>query len=317
VPVNYHTLNDFRTDNEQALDDLLTQMIAALTSQDLVSVQRISADGTRQRAAAGRSSFKTLETIERHLAEAREHMKAMKAQALDPNASLQRQRALERAARERQERLEKAVGELKKVADAKAAQKEKPSKHQAPKASTTDPEARQMRMPGGGTAPALNVQFAVAVEGRAIVGVGVTNAGSDVHESEPMRKQVEKRTGQEVKEMLIDGGYIGLDNIDAAADAGTTVYAPVPKPKKKGADRHQPKRGDSEPVAEWRTRMGTDPAKEIYKQRASTVETANADCKTHRGLDQFLVRGIRKARCVALWAALAYNFVHFGRQLIV
>jgi transposase len=316
VPVNYHTLNDFRTDHEEALDDLLTQMVAALTSQDLVKVERISNDGTRVRAAAGRSSFKTLETINEHLAEARAHVEAMKTQARDPKASQQRQQARERAARDRQERLEKAVKEVQKVANAKAEQKEKASKHQPAKASTTDPEARQMRVPGGGTAPALNVQFAVAIEGRAIVGVDVTNAGSDVHQSEPMRKQVEQRTGQKVTQMQLDGGYIGLENIDAAASAGTTIYAPVPKPKKKGTDRHQPKRGDSEAVAEWRVRMGTDAAKAQYKERASTVETANGECKMYRGLRQFLVRGIPKARCVALWSALAYNFVHFGRQLM-
>jgi transposase len=317
VPVNYHTLNDFRVNNQQAIDDLLTQMIAALTSQDLVSVEVISNDGTRQRGAAGRGSFKTRETIEEHLAQAKAHVEAMKTQAQDPNTSLQRQKAAERAARERVERLERAVQEVKKVADAKAEQKEKTSKHQPAKASTTDPEVRQMRVPGGGTAPALNVQFAVAVEGRAIVGVEVTNDGSDVHQSEPMREQVEERTGQKVDKMLIDGGFIGLDNIDAAAEAGTTIYAPVPKPRKEGVDRHQPKRTDSEPVAEWRVRMGTDAAKALYKHRASTVETANAECKTYRGLDQFLVRGIDKVRCVALWSALAYNFVHFGRQLIV
>jgi transposase len=316
VPVNYHTLNDFRVNHAEALDDLLTQMIAALTSQDLVSVNTIVTDGTRQRAGAGRGSFKTREKIEEHLSAARAHVEAMKTQSQDPNASLQRQQAAERAARERQARLEKALEEVKKVADAKAEQKEKPSKHQPAKASTTDPEARQMRMPGGGTAPAFNVQFAVAVEGRAIVGVEVTNDGSDVHQSEPMREQVEERTGQKVEKILEDGGYIGLDNIDAAAQAGTTIYAPVPKPKKEGTDRHQPKRGDSKAVAEWRVRMGTEAAKALYKHRASTVETANGECKTYRGLDQFLVRGINKVRCVALWSALAYNFVHFGRQLI-
>jgi transposase len=317
VAMNYHTLNDFRVTYEEALDHLLTQMIAALTSQDLVSLDRISIDGTRQRASAGRGSFKPREKLEQHLADAKAHVEAMKSQARDPNASLQRQKAAERAARERQERLEQAIDEVQKVAEAKARQKEKPSKHQPAKASATDPEARQMKMPGGGTAPAMNVQFAVAIAGRAIVGVDVTNDGSDVHQSEPLRKQVEKRSGKKVKDVLVDGGYIGLENIEAAAAAGTTIYAPVPKPRTEGTDRYQPKKGDSEPIAEWRVRMGTEAAKEFYKQRASTVETANGECKTCRGLRQFVVRGINKVRCVALWSALAYNFVHFGAQLIV
>lgn len=316
VTVNYHTLNDFRVTYEKALDDLLTQMIAALLSADLISVERISNDGTRQRAGAGRSSFKTAATLAEHLEDAHAHVQALKQQAQDPTMSLQRKKAIERAAREKTERLQKAIEEVKKVDAAKEQQKEKPSKHHEAKASTTDPEARQMRMPGGGTAPAYNVQFAVATEGRAIVGVDVTNAGSDVHQSQPMREQVENRTGQKVLEHLVDGGYIGLESVEQSAAAGTTMFAPIPKPKKKDVDPHQPKKTDSEAVAQWRQRMGTPEAKAIYKERSSTVEPVNAECKTYRGLDPFLVRGINKVRCVALWSALAYNIFHFARHLV-
>jgi transposase len=316
VSLNYHTINDFRVDHAQPLDGLLTQMIAALLRCELVSVERISNDGTRQRCGAGRNSFKTAETLAAHLAEAREHVEVLKRQARDPAMSAQRHKAIERAARERAERLEQAMQEVQKVEVAKAKQKDKPSKHQPAKASETDPQARQMHMPGGGAAPAYNVQFAVATEGRAIVGVEVTNAGSDVHQSQPMRQQVEQRTGKKVKEHLVDGGYVGLDSIEQSAKAGTAVYAPVPKPKKKDTDPHLPKKTDAPEVADWRQRMGTEQAKAIYKERASTVETVNGECKTYRGLGQFLVRGIDKVQCVALWSALAYNVVHFGRQLI-
>jgi transposase len=316
VSLNYHTINDFRVIHQEALDNLLTQMIAALLRADLISVERISGDGTRVRTGAGRDSFKTAPTLAEHLEEARAHVEALKQQGENPAMSAQRQKAIERAARERMERLEKAVEEVKKVEEAKAKQKEKRSKHQPAKASETDPEARQMRMPGGATAPGYNVQFAVATEGRAIVGVDVTNAGSDVHESQPIREQVEERTGQKVLEHLMDGGFIGLEAVEQSAAAGTTVYAPIPKPRKKGVDPHQPKKTDSEAVAEWRHRMGTAAAKAIYKERASTVETANAECKTYRGLRQILVRGIDKVKCVALLSALAYNIVHFGKQLL-
>ena len=316
VSLNYHTINDFRVNHQAALDNLLTQMIAALLDANLIDVKRISNDGTRQRTGAGRNSFKTAPTLVKHLEEARAHVEAMKQQAEDPTMSAQRQAALERAVRERLERLEKAVEEVKKVEQAKARQNEKRSKHQPAKASETDPEARPLRMPNGGTAPGFNVQFAVATEGRAIVGVEVTNAGSDVHQSQPMREQVEKRTGRKIMEHLVDGGYIGLESVEQSAAAGTTIYAPVPKPRKANVDRHQPKKTDSPEVGDWRKRMGTDPARTIYKERASTVETVNAECKTYRGLRQFLVRGIEKVTCVALWSALAYNIVHLGRQLM-
>jgi transposase len=311
VSLNYHTLNDFRVDHEKALDGLLSQMIAALTSQGLVKVRRISQDGTRVRAWAGRKSFKTRPLLEQHLAEARAHVTAMKQQAADPKMPLRRQKAAERAAQQRLSRLEKAMGELAKVEAAKAQQKEKPSKHNAARASETDPEARHMRMPGGGNAPAYNVQFAVATEGRAIVGVDVTNAGSDVHQSQPMREQVEQRTGQKVEEHLMDGGYVGLDSIENA-EPHVTIFAPIPTANKAGVDPHHPMPGDGPDVGQWTRTMSTEPAKTIYKERARTSETVNAECKSYRGLTQFMVRGINKVRCVALMSAMAYNIVHFA-----
>lgn len=53
--------------------------------------------------------------------------------------------------------------------------------------------------------------------------------------------------------------------------------------------------------------MAADERKEIYKQRAATSDTVNADLRTYRGLSQITVRGLQKAKCVALWCALAYN----------
>jgi transposase len=316
VSLNYHTINDFRVNHDKAIDGLLTQMLAALLSADLISVDRISGDGTRQRAGAGKNSFKTADTLARHLEEARAHVEALKRQADDSAVSAQRKAAVERGARDRIERLERAIIEVKKVEEAKAMQKNKPSKHQPAKASETDPQARTMHMPDGGKRPAYNIQFAVATEGRAIVGVIATNDGSDVHQSQPMRRQVEERTGRTVLEHLNDGGFIGTASVEESAEAGTTMYAPVPKPRKEGVDPHQPKKTDSPAVAQWRQRMGTPEAKTIYKERASTVETANAECKTYRGLKPFLVRGIEKVQSVALLAALAYNIIHFGKALI-
>jgi transposase len=320
VSLNYHTLNDFRVEHEAAIDGLLTQMIAAMTSRGLITIKRIAQDGTRVRAGAGRGSFKAGPTLELHLEEARRHVEEMKRQAEDPSVPARKKAAAERAARQRVENIERAIQEVAKVERAKAAQKDKPSKHQPAKTSETDPEARQMRMPGGGTAPGYNVQFAVAVPdgdapGRAIVGVDVTNAGSDVHESQGMRRQVEERTGRKIQDHLIDGGYIGLDQIEAAAKDGTTVYAPVPQAKKEGVDRYQPRKTDSAAVGEWRQRMGTPQARQLYKQRAATCETANAECKTYRALGPMLVRGLKKVRCAALLSALAYNLIHFGSRL--
>jgi transposase len=316
VSLNYHTISDFRVDHEAALDDLLSQMIAALLAAGAIEVHRISQDGTRVRACAGASSFKTKDTLDQHLKAAQEHVRILKSQAQDPSVCLQQQKAIERAAVDKAQRLQQALVEVQKVQQAKEQQKPKASKDKEAKASMTDPEARVMKMPDGGFAPAYNVQFAVATQGRAIVGVAVTNEGNDVHQSRPLRQQVQNRTGRKVDDHLVDGGYIGLEAVDAAAEDHTTLYAPVPRSKKEGVDPHQPKKGDSPAVIDWRARMTQAVAQAIYKDRCSTVETVNAECKSYRGLKPFAVRGLHKTGCVALWVALAYNFVHFGQVLL-
>ena len=319
VPVNYHMLNDFRVEHEAAIKDLLTQMLAVLIRGGLVTVSRIAQDGTRVRAGAGANSFKRRDTIERSLQQAGAHLEIIDKQAKRAeDASERRQAAESRAAQKRLDRMKKALEELAKVEEAKAQQKNKPTKSNPPRASLTDPEARFMRMPDGGNRPAYNVQLAVDTESRAIVGVDVTNAGSDAGLAEPMREQIHEETNEVVNEQLIDGGYVKLDDLDSAAasDPVVTLYMPVPKPRKTGTDPHEPKKTDSAAVAEWRRRMGTPEAKEVYKERASTIETVNAELKTARGLKPFRVRGLSKVRCVTLWCALAYNVMHFGWQMM-
>ncbi len=316
VSLNYHTLNDFRVDHERALDDLLTQMIAVLTQARIVSVARIAQDGTRIRASAGANSFGEREALEQHLEAARAHLEAVKRAAADPTTSPRQKAARERGARERQERLEQALVELKKVEQAKAQQHDKPTKDHPARASSTDPEARMMRMPDGGTRPAYNLELATDCDSRAIVGVEATNAGSDAGQDASMRDQVEERSEEAIEEQLIDGGFISLEAIERAAAEEVTVYMPVPKPRSVGVNPYAPKPTDSEAVAQWRQRMGTPATKQLDKQRSSTIETINGEVKTERGLNRLLVRGLRKVQCVALWSALAYNVVHFGPILL-
>jgi hypothetical protein len=294
----------------------LTQMIAVLTQAQIVSLERIAQDGTRIRASAGANSFGQRETLETHVEAARAHLEAIKQSAADPTRSTQQQAARARGARERLERLEQALVELAKVEEAKARQKDKPTKNRPARASATDPEARMMRMPDGGTRPAYNLELATDCNSRAIVGVEATNAGSDAGQDAPMRDQVETRADEAVEEQLLDGGFVSLEAIDRAAVEEVTTFAPVPKPRTPGVDRYAPKATDSEAVAQWRQRMGTAAAKKIYKQRSSTIETINGELKAQRGLVPFLVRGLRKVQCAALWSSLAYNVVHFGPILL-
>jgi transposase len=317
VGVNYHTLNDFRVGHRAALDEVLTQVLGRLMHAGLVSVQRVTQDGTKVRASAGADSFKRRGTLEESLAQAKAHVTELSRLAEEsPAEGRSRSRAnQERVAADRAARVAAALEAVEQVEATKAQQKDKPSKHSPARASTTDAGARFMKMPDGGYRPAYNVQLAQDPQSRAIVGVAVTGDGNDRAQAEPMRRQVEQRTGQAVQEHLYDGGTLTLADVERADAAGVTVYAPVPEPKKAGQDRFEPRPDDSDAVAAWRQRMGTAAAQAVYKLRASTSEPANADLKTHRGLGRLMVRGTDKVLCVALWSALAYNLMHFGHAL--
>jgi transposase len=217
VTLNYHTLSDFRVGHAEALDELFTQVLAVLVAQGLVKVRRISQDGTRVRAGAGAGSFRRGQRLEQLLEQARAHVEELRTLLDDPEKSAglsaRKKAARLRAAKDREDRLKAALEALpelaarqqaaiKQAGNGKYGQKLKKNE---PRISTTDPEARVMKMGNGGFSPAVNVQLAVDTQSRAIVGVDVTNAGSDKHLAEPMRKQVEERTGAKVQEHLMDG----------------------------------------------------------------------------------------------------------------
>ena len=312
VSVNYHTLADFRTQHVELLNQLLTDSVASLLSAGLIELKRVAQDGMRVRASAGSSSFRRRPTLEECYAEAQEQVEALRAELeeADPGASNRRQQAArQRAVREKAERLERALEEMTKL-EAQKESREKGSKEKA-RTSTTDPEVRKMKMADGGFRPAYNIQFSTTTDTQVIVGAEVTNSGSDGGQMAPMNGQIHERYGKSPEETIVDGGFSTLKDVETltTSEHGTTVYAPVKdedKKRKKGEDPFAPRSGDSAAVAAWRQRMGTAEAKEIYKERAATAECINAIAR-NRNLWFIRVRGLVKARAVALWYALAHN----------
>jgi transposase len=316
VTVNHRLLSDFRGDHGGALDELFTQVIASLVDKELVSVSRVSQDGVRVRVSAGAGSFRREERLQKLLAESKQHVEELRRQLECPEysagLSTRQKAARRRAAEEKQQRLQQAIAQLPelKQKQAEAARKAGRGKQgqkireKEPRVSTSDAEARVMKMPNGGFNPAWNVQLATDTESRAIVGVEVSHEGSDsAGLSEPMREQVEQRSGGKVEQ---------------AHQQGVQLFVP-PKPARQPRRRGrelEPKPGDSQSVLAWKRRMASSEGKEIYRQRAATSETVNADLRGYRGLTPLTVRGLAKAKCVALWCALAYNVMHFGPTLL-
>ncbi len=331
VSVNHRLLSDFRADHADALDGLFTQVLVTLVDKKLVRVSRISQDGVRIRVSAGSSSFRREERLQKLLVQAQQQVLELRKQLESPAQSAAvtaRQRAARtRAAESRQQRLEQAIAQLPELKNkqAEAAQRAGQGKcgdqirARQPRVSTTDAATRGMKMANGGFNPAANVQLATDTESRAILGVEVSNEGSDsAGLSEPMRQQVEQRTGGKVEQHLVDGGYLRMEDIVDAHQQGVELFVP-PKPARNPQNRGhelEPKPGDSEAIRAWKQRMGSEEGKKIYKQRAATSETVNAELRTYRGLAPLTVRGLNKIKCVALWCALAYNLTHFSKALL-
>ncbi len=304
VTVNYHTLSDFRVDHEEALDHLFTQVVQRLDEAGLVEFKAHAQDGMRVRASAGAASFHRQATLEKALTQACEEQTALHQSATGEasSCSTRERAAQERAVREHIERLEAALTELPAVRAAKPA-----AERAEARVSSTDPQARVMKMADGGFRPAYNWEFAVDTACLVITGVEVVNTGSDKAQAEPMLGQVNDRCGQLPEDWLMDGGFVTLAAIEAAEARGVRVLAPVPEPKDETRDRYAPLPGDAPAVAAWRERMGTAEAKETYKLRAATVECVNAQARSSNGVYQVRVRGRAKVRCVALWVAIAHN----------
>jgi transposase len=313
VHVGYHTLADFRTGNGAVLQQLLTHTVAALLHEGLVDLNRVAQDGMRVRASAGASSFRRGKTIEACLAEAEKQVTALQTQADEDAgaASRREQAARQRTATERVERLQAARRELEQLQAVNATQPTCRQKDPAEvRVSTTDPECRKMKMPDGGFRPAYNVQFATTTQGGVIVGVNVTNEGTDGGQMPPMLAQIEQRFDDKPREMLVDGGFATVDAIDGAERNGTAVYAPLKEEQQQldaGKDPYARKKSDTNATAQWRARMATAEAKTIYKERASTAEWVNAQTRNH-GLYGVKVRGAQKVLIVVLWYVLAHNF---------
>jgi transposase len=309
VGINHKTLADFRVAHGAVLDRLLADSFAAMMAAGMASLERVAQDGVRVRAAAGAASFRRRPRLLELRRQAAARVAELRAElASDPAATSRRQAAArQRAARERVERLEAAVAALDTL-EAKAAPGTSTQARAEPRVSTTDAEARVMKMADGGFRPAYDLQLASDTASGMIAAVSLDARGSDMGKLTPMADRLAAAHGRRPGQQLADGGYASLADIQALEVAGTVAYVPPPKPKDAGRERHRPRADDSPQIAAWRQRMGSPEAREIYKQRAATAECANAQAR-NRGLRQFPVRGLSKVTAIALWFALAHNMM--------
>jgi transposase len=317
VSVNYHTLADFRVDNADLLDRLLSEHLAALAEAGLVDLVTLAQDGVRIRANAGTGSFRREATLERHVELAQAVVEELKREVdAHPDASNQRlQAAKQRAARERGERVRKAQTALAELKQKRRQLDEKGGngkKAKEPRASTTDADARIMKMADAGFRPAYNVQVVTAAGEQIVAAVAVGNNGSDRGLMRPMLEELHGRLGELPQRHLVDGGFSSAEDIEWAHDQGVEVYCP-PTQSKGGVDPYLPRRGDGAGVLAWRKRMASEAGKAQYKVR-TICECIHARWRNW-DLRQLPVRGFEKVRAVVLIYALTNNVLQGARMV--
>ena len=308
LSIKHDALNAFRNDHGAALDKLMTDVLASLLHQGVLSLDLVAQDGMRVRASASAPSFRSYGSLRECREQAALQLKAALAEADDPELSQQRKAAREAAARAFQERVEEAIATVNELGE------KNPTK--LARASTTDPESRVMKMADGGFRPAYNVRMATAGSPlggpRTIVAVQVTNVGSDMGAITPMLDEIERRTGQLPKTLLADANHAKHECLKNAASRGVAAIVAVPE-RSRGGGPHV----DQDPaLAAWRERMETDEAKRLYQARAGLCELANAHLRTHHGTNQFLVRGLSKVTNVVLLGAIAANLLQHAAKLL-
>jgi len=307
--VGHAKLSEFRIGHREVVDKLFTDVLGTLLHRQLMSLDLVAQDGTRVRASASAPSFRRAESLEQCREQAALHLKAVLAEGDAPEVTQAEKLARLAAAIDYQHRVEDAIAAVQEL---QAQGKEKP------RASTTDADARVMKMADGGFRPAYNVQLATAGSpmggARTIVGVRVTNVGSDLGSVSPMLDDIERRTGRLPAVLLADANHAAHDDIVNATARGVTPLIAVPKTSKNPRSRH----ANHEPAVDaWRARMETDEAKQIYRARASLCELPNAHFKSRLGLGHLLVRGLNKVTCVVLLTALASNLLAHVHALLV
>lgn len=295
--VGHASLSGFRVGHGSALEKLMTDVLGVLLQKGLVSLDRVAQDGTRVRASASAPSFRREATLLECREQASLHVKAILGDP-DPDGSEAEKLARIAGALDYQRRVEAAIATVQTLRDEG---KEKP------RASTTDADARVMKMPDGGFRPGYNIQLATAGSElggpRTIVGLLVTNTGSDMGSVTPMLEDIKARTGRLPRQLLADANHAKHSCIEGAARFGVETLIAVPKREQCAT------KPVSAAVDAWRERMNTDEAKRAYRARAGLCELSNAHLKEHHGTASVLVRGLAKVTCVALLGAVAANIV--------
>jgi len=217
--VNHHTLSDFRVEHGEALQNLFIQVLGVMSVEKLITLERVTVDGTKVRAHVNKKTFSRAHKIRAHLKAARQHVEALQQEEAEQEQRGRNAAARRRAARERVEHLEAALEEVERLQREKKCERDKPRQ-----ASTSDPDAQFMRTSDHGLSPSYNVQLVTDARHKLIVDVEVSKQPSDSFHLLPALERVKERLGNYPQQAVADGDYTKRAAVVGAAQRAIDYY---------------------------------------------------------------------------------------------
>jgi transposase len=306
LKIGHTTLSDFLTQHITAFKSIFIEILGRLIHEGVLSLDLVAQDGSRVLASASHNSFRKELALQVCLEQAELHLKAVLRGEDDPDPTPRRHAARRQAAYSFKIRIKKAIEVIKELRLKKQVSRDPHRRKKIPRASSTDPDSRLMKMSEGNIAPAYNIQLATAGSLMGgpitIIGIMISQSGTDKGRLIPMCKEIQKNTGILPKVLMADADHVTYEEI---REAHGKVELLLPIPERAGGEHG----ASDEAIKEWKARMETDKAIQQYRSRKAIAERANSNLLIRFGLEPLPVRGVVKVNCVVLMGAIVNNVI--------
>lgn len=214
---DFRTINDFRKDNVDLIEQLFVEVIKLCAALNMVSIGTLVIDSTKLKANASNRRTKTKQQYEQWLTGIEQQVKEVMQQADSIDKAED-----EKYGDGRGDELPKEVNTKEKL---KSKIKEVLAQlKDGEKQNLTDGDAKVIRS-GGNLRISYNCQASVTTSG-VIVSAYVTNAASDKEQLLPVIEKAEQNTTQQATTILADSGYASYDNYEQLATQKKTILVP-------------------------------------------------------------------------------------------
>jgi transposase len=324
ISVQRHVLAKFRSKNADLFEDLILQSVVLLLDRDLITLKQVAQDGTKIQASAAKSSMKRKKTLVDKCLELKRHIinleKEQKSHDIDERIANKKKRELEETKRKMKRVLE-AAKEIDKHKEHLNKNRENNKKKPLPtketsklRASTSDPQSRNMKFPGGSFHCAYNFQIVTEAQSELVLLANPSQSSSDTGQLLPIYERLKSTYKRGFESYLVDSAYLKPMDLKQLYNDNCLVYSPVKNGTGKMIKRKAFKKGKgSDAEREFVKRMESNEAQKVYNRRIRLSETINAFLK-NRGLGRLMIRGLEKVKGFINLACLTYNMQIIKRK---